>query len=83
MLDYNEMVNRQQSGNEKVDSLQGDELDIIKHWCSMIAQELMEAGSAQQAPFSEVVVNGIKAGLALGLELDVSQGELLGRKMPA
>jgi len=83
MLDYNEMVARQESGNTKVDGLQGDELDIIKHWCSMVAQELMAAGSAQQAPFGEVVINGIKAGLALGLEMDIVQGELMGRKISA
>uniref|UniRef100_A0A6M3X4X8 Uncharacterized protein n=1 Tax=viral metagenome TaxID=1070528 RepID=A0A6M3X4X8_9ZZZZ len=83
MLDYNEMVARQESGNTKVDGLQGDELDIIKHWCSMVAQELMAAGSAQQAPFGEVVINGIKAGLALGLEMDIVQGELMRRKISA
>lgn len=79
MIDYKEMIQRQQTGINKVESLQGDEEAILKHYCSLAAEGILTAGSQRRATVNEAVINGIKTGIALGIELEVVNGEVLGR----
>jgi len=79
MIDFNDITQRLQAGNNKVESLQAEEGEILKHYCSMLAEELLKAGSQMDAPFEEVAINSLKTGIALGLGLTIVDGEVLGR----
>lgn len=79
MIDLNEMENRQQEGATKLDSLQGEERMVMQHYCSLVAEKMLQAGSQRKMPVEKVVVNAYRFGIALGLCLKVEQGEVLGR----
>jgi hypothetical protein len=80
MLDLNEMLRRQQDGLREIDSLGGIEMDILKHYCSLATEELLKAGANQKAPVDEVVINALRTGIALGIQLTIKNGEVQGRE---
>lgn len=79
MIDFEEMKRRQEEGLKDIDSLQDDERDILKHYCSLSTEALMRLGIYRKAVFEEVVINAFRTGLALGLHLQVVAGEVRGR----
>ena len=76
MIDFQEMTRRQQEGLKQIDTLQGDESDILKHYCSLATEALLKLGVRRKAPVDEVVLNAYKNGIALGLKLQIKGGEL-------
>lgn len=76
MIDYQEMLKRQQQGIALLESLQGDEKDIIKHYCSLSADAILQLAKDRKAPIDEALVNAFKNGLALGLQLMIEDGEV-------
>lgn len=76
MIDFNEMKRCQEDGQRDIDSLDGDERDILKHYCSLSTEALMRLGIYRKAVFEEVVINAFRTGLALGLRLDIINGEV-------
>ena len=79
MIDFEEMKQRQEAGLQEINSLQQDERDILKHYCSLATEALLKVGVKRKAPLEEVVINAYKNGIALGLCLQVTQGEVRGR----
>ena len=79
MIDFEEMKRRQKEGLREIDSLQEEERDILKHYCSLSTEALLSLGVQRKAPVDEVVINALRNGIALGLCLTVAEGELLGR----
>jgi len=80
MIDFNEMVKRQQEGIREVESLEADEKDILKHYCSLATEQLLRFATERDAPVDEVVINAFRTGIGLGLQLKIVNGELLGRQ---
>ena len=76
MIDYKEMLKRQQQGIALLESLQEDEKEIIKLYCSLSADAVLELGQSRKAPIAETLVNAYKNGLALGLQLMIENGEV-------
>ena len=76
MIDFKEMLKRQQQGIALLESLQEDEKEIIKHYSSLSADAVLELAKSKKAPIAETVVNAYRTGLALGLQLMVENGEV-------
>lgn len=79
MIDFKEMQQHQEEGHRDIDSLQGDEKDILKHYCSLATEAILRLGVQRKAPVDEVVINAFRSGIALGLHLEVTAGEVRGR----
>lgn len=76
MIDLTEMIERQKNGVMLIEQLEPDEKDILKHYCSISAQALLELGEKQNAPINEVVINAVRTGIGLGLQLLIDNGEV-------
>jgi len=79
MIEFEEMARRQQEGLTYIDSLQEDEKMVLQHYSSLATEVLLKMGVQRKAPVDQVVINAYKTGIALGLRLQVTQGEILGR----
>jgi len=76
MIDFNDMNRRQQEGLVDIDSLQDDEKAVLQHYCSLATEALMKMGAQRQSPIDQMVINAFKYGIALGLRLQVTKGEV-------
>jgi len=76
MIDLNEMIKRQQNGAALIENLNQDEKAILQHFCSLSAEGLMELGEKRNAPVNEIIINAMKNGLAMGLQLMIEDGEV-------
>ncbi len=79
MIDFQDMKTRHQDGLKLLDSLQEDETAVLRHYCSLATEALMKIGAQRQAPVDQMIINAFKQGIALGLRLQVTDGELQGR----
>ena len=79
MIDFEEMKRCQEEGQRDIDSLEGDERVILKHYCSLSTEALLRLGIQRKAVFDEVVINAFRTGLALGLKLYITNSEVRGR----
>ena len=79
MIDFQDMKNRQQEGLAAIDSLQEDERAILQHYCSLATEALLKMGDQRKSPVDQVVINSYRYGIALGLHLNISGGEIQGR----
>ena len=79
MIDFEDMKRRQEEGLKLVDSLQEDEVAVLRHYCSLSTEALMKLGTQRQSPVDQMVINSLKNGIALGLRLQVVSGEVKGR----
>jgi len=79
MIDFEEMKQHQEEGQRDIDSLQNDERDILRHYCSLGTEAILRLGVQRKAPVDEVVINAFRSGIALGLHLQVTAGEVRGR----
>lgn len=79
MIDFQDMNSRQQAGLGQIFSLQEDERAVLQHYCSLATEVLMKRGDQRGAPVDQRVINAYKYGIALGLQLQIANGEILGR----
>ncbi len=79
MIDAEEMVRRQQKGMEQVESLKDLERDVLRHYCSYAAEAMMKIAARTKVPVGKLVINALRNGIALGLQLDITGGEVQGR----
>jgi len=79
MIDFEEMKQRQALGQQDIDSLIDDEKTVLKHYCSLAAEALLRLGSQQKSPVDEIVINAFRLGIALGLHLEITAGEVRAR----
>lgn len=79
MIDFNEMKQRQEEGQQDIDSLVDDEQTVLKHYCSLATEALLRLGAQRKAPVDQVVINSFRTGIALGLRLSITGGEVQGR----
>ncbi len=79
MIDFDDMKRRQEEGLNLVDTLQEDELIVLRHYCSLSTEALIKMGAQRQSSTDQVVINALKGGIALGLRLQITNGELMGR----
>ena len=76
MIDFEEMKQRQEAGQQDIDSLIDDEKTVLKHYCSLATEALLRLGSQKKAPVDQVVINSFRTGIALGLRLSITNGEV-------
>ena len=76
MIDFNEMKQRQEEGQQAIDSLIDDEKTVLKHYCSLATEALLRLGAQKKAPVDQVVINSFRTGIALGLRLSITNGEV-------
>ena len=76
MIDFNEMRQRQEGGLKEIDSLIDDEKKVLKHYCSLATEALLRLGAQKKSPVDQVVINAYKNGIALGLRLSITNGEV-------
>jgi len=79
MIDFDDMKRRQEDGLTLLESLQEDEGLVLRHYCSLATEALMEMGTQRQSPTDQIVINALRYGIALGLRLKVTAGEIHGR----
>jgi len=79
MIDLNEMNKHQQEGLMDIDSLQGMEFEVLRHYCSLATEAFLTHGVQSKSPVDKVVINAYRAGIALGLKLTIANGEVKGR----
>ena len=79
MIDFEEMKQRQEAGQQDIDSLIDDEKTVLKHYCSLATEALLRLGAQKKAPVDQVVINSFRTGIALGLRLSITGGEVQGR----
>ena len=79
MIDFEEMKQRQALGQQDIDSLIDDEKMVLQHYCSLATEALLRLGAQKKAPVDEVVINAYRNGIALGLHLELTAGEVRGR----
>ena len=79
MIDFQDMKHRQEEGLAIIGTLLPDERDILQHYCSLSTEAFLRMGVQRKAPVSQVVMNAYRNGIALGLCLKVTQGEIQGR----
>ena len=76
MIDFEEMKQRQEAGQQDLDSLVDDEKTVLKHYCSLATEALLRLGAQKKAPVDQVVINSFRTGIALGLRLSITNGEV-------
>jgi len=76
MIDFSEMKQRQEDGQQDIDSLVDDEKAVLQHYCSLVTEALLRLGTQRNAPVDQVVINAFRTGIALGLRLTVAGGEV-------
>ena len=79
MIDFEDMKQRQEEGQQDIDSLIDDEKTVLKHYCSLATEALLRLGAQKKAPVDQVVINSFRTGIALGLRLSITNGEVQGR----
>ena len=76
MIDFEEMKQRQEAGQQDLDSLVDDEKTVLRHYCSLATEALLRLGAQKKAPVDQVVINSFRTGIALGLRLSITNGEV-------
>ena len=76
MIDFEEMKRRQSEGVNLIDTLQDSELVVLQHYCSLSTEAIMVMGKERTAPTNQMIINALKAGIGLGLKLEIKNGEL-------
>ncbi len=79
MIDANDMVQRQQKGMEQLLTLEDLERDVLQHYCSYGAEAMMKMAARDKVPVGKLVINALRNGIALGLQLTITRGEVQGR----
>ena len=79
MIDFNEMQQHQEEGLGDIDSLQDEEMEVLRHYCSLATEAFLTHGVQSKAPVDKVVLNSYRNGIALGLKLTIVNGEVKGR----
>jgi len=76
VIDLQDMIQRQQNGAALIEHLNPDEKAILKHFCSVSAEGLLKLGQSRKAPVNEILINAMRNGIALGLQLMIENGEV-------
>ncbi len=79
MIDAKDMVKRHEEGNSELLTLHPEEEAVLQHYCSILTDALIAAAAQRGAGVDQAIVNGIRTGLALGLQLSIVNGEVKGR----
>lgn len=79
MIDFDDINRRQQDGLKIIDTLAGDELIVLQHYCSIATEQLVKIGLERDAALNDMIINAYKYGIGLGLRLKVENGQVSGR----
>lgn len=79
MLDLNGLVAQQKKGDRLLTSLNHEETVVIQNYSLMSTQALIKAGLGAEQSTNNIILNAYRAGLALGLQIDISNGKIKGR----
>jgi hypothetical protein len=79
MIDAQELKKGHETAGRELDSLQGDENDVLQHYCSLITDEYLKVVANGRAQIDVVIINAIRSGVALGMAISIKNGEVLAR----
>jgi len=79
MIDADDMAARHLLGLKQIDSLEGEELLALQLYCQIFAKQTSDDGHRMRAPAEDLMINAVKDGIALGLNLQITGGEIQGR----
>lgn len=82
MLDYELMIKRQAEGVSTIESLPEEEKMMLQYYCSLATDALLQVARQRKEPVSNLVINSFKTGMALGLKLSVTNGQVIERRQP-
>lgn len=80
MLDLNELIAKQNAGNELLTTLQEDESVILQNYGLMAVQGLIEMAGTMKEPAHYLVFNAFRNGICLGLSIQVANGVIQERR---
>lgn len=78
MLDLNELIRKQEQGNQQLASLTEDETVIIQSYALLAARGIVQAKRGESV--TNLVINAFRNGICLGLGLEVGAGQIRERR---
>lgn len=79
MIDAQDMATRHQKGLQQIGSLEDQELLALQLYCQAFSKKTIDEGNHRGAPVEVLMINAVKDGIALGLCIQITGGELHGR----
>ena len=79
MLDLPQLSEAQKAGDRLVTSLTDNEKTILANYCDVATGELVKMGLQYHATAKDLIRNGILAGVSLGVQLTIQNGQVLRR----
>ncbi len=79
MLRIEQLLEAQRKGEALISSLTEDEKTILMGYAYLSANSLLKVGAGQRAQVDDVVMNGVRAGIALGCQINISAGAITRR----
>jgi len=80
MIDADNMKTRHITGLQQIETLQAQEKLALQLYCQMLAKHSVDEGNSRGAPVLDSMINAVRHGIAMGLNIRISQGEVLGRQ---
>jgi hypothetical protein len=78
MLDLNELIRKQEQGNQLLASLTEDETVILQNYALLAARGILRARKDESA--TNLVINAFRNGVCLGLGLEARAGQIHERR---
>ena len=79
MLDIETIWAKQTEGSALIAALPEAEKTLVEGYCYLVTQELLKEATRQKSSVEDLVLNTYRYGMALGLALQITNGELKGR----
>lgn len=82
MLDLNHLIAEQNEGNQQLTTLTEDETVILQNYVYFAMNTIIEEGARRKDSMDNLILNGFRNGICLGLGLQVVNGEIQERSKP-
>jgi hypothetical protein len=79
MLNLDQLMAAQKAGNTLIESLSPDELLLLQNYCLLTAKTMIVTGSQNGRGVTDITVNVLRNGIALGLATDIKDKKLNNR----
>lgn len=80
MLDLNQLISKQNEGNQFLATLVENEAVILQNYSYMAARELTREAHSRGEPINNLILNAFRNGICLGLGLQVESGTVQERR---
>ena len=80
MLDLNQLIAKQNEGNQLLSTLTGDEEMILQNYGYFCMQAVIKEGARRQDSTDNLILNAFRSGICLGTGIQVVNGEIQERR---